>query len=238
MPSYVARPDSSEPQPAVILLQEIFGLNAEMRTIAEMVAQTGYVALAINYFHRTDRELELPYNEEGTAAGQEAASKVTRQTIEADVYAAVDWLNAQEFVRFNRLAAWGFSLGGSVAFASAMLHGISGAIVFYGGEIGKPLPSGGSPLIGEADRLRAPLLLYYGGRDKSIPLSEIDGIERSLRLRHKRFSLHVYPEQEHGFFRRSIQDLQIKGYGTGFNDGAAFADSWHGVQDFFRKYLT
>lgn len=238
MPAYLARPESTEAAPAVILLPEIFGLNAEMRTIADMLAQTGYVALAVNYCHRSDPSLDLPYDEEGIAKGLTAVCKVTRETIDADIHAAVDWLNAQDFVRFNHVATWGLCFGGSIAFASSMLRGISASIVFYGGQIAKPLPSGGSPLSDDAEGVRAPLLLYYGAQDKTISLQEIESIERSLRSRRKRFAMHVYPEQEHGFFRQAIQNLRVKGYGTGFNDGAAFADSWHGVQDFLRTQLA
>jgi carboxymethylenebutenolidase len=228
MPSFLARPDSAQPASAVILLQEIFGVNAEMRRITELVAQAGYVGLAINYYHRTDPNLDVPYNEEGIAKGRAAASKVTRETIEADLNAALDWLGAQDFVRYNHVATWGFCFGGSMAFFSAMLRGVSGAIVFYGGQIGKPLHSGGVPLIDEVDRVRAPLLLCFGGKDQSIPLDEVDRIERSLRDKNKRFSLHVYPEQGHGFFRQSSREMQ----------NPDVADAWDRVQNFLRAVLA
>lgn len=216
MPAYLAKPVVVANAPAVILLGDSFGLDAEMRTLADLVSQTGYVALAIDF----------------------ARTTVTRQAIESEVCAAVDWLNAQEFVRFNHIVTWGLSLGGSAAFASSMLRGISGAIVFYGGEIAKPLPGGGPALIDESDRVRAPLLLFYGGADASIPVTEVERIENALRAGHKRFTLHVYAEQRHGFFRRSLEELSIKGYGTGFNDGAVFAETWHRVQDFLRVQLA
>ncbi|MBV8583513.1 MAG: dienelactone hydrolase family protein, partial [Candidatus Eremiobacteraeota bacterium] len=72
MPSYLARPESSSPAPAVLVLQEIFGVNKEMRRITDLVAQTGYVGLAINYYHRSDPDLDVPYNDEGMAKGRAA----------------------------------------------------------------------------------------------------------------------------------------------------------------------
>ncbi|MBV8601732.1 MAG: dienelactone hydrolase family protein [Candidatus Eremiobacteraeota bacterium] len=104
MPAYLATPKSDQPVPAVIVLQEIFGVNAEMRRIADLVAATGYTALAINYYHRTDPERDVPYNDEGMARGRAAAAKVTRETIREDLNASIDWLNEQDFVRFNRIA--------------------------------------------------------------------------------------------------------------------------------------
>ena len=228
MPSYLARPDSSSPAPAVLVLQEIFGVNKEMRRITDLVAQTGYVGLAINYYHRTDPDLDVPYNDEGMAKGRAASSKVTRETINADLYAAIDWLNAQDFVRFNHVATWGFCAGGSMAFLSSMLRGVSGAIVFYGGQIGKPLHSGGQPSIEEVDKVKAPLLLCYGGKDQGIPSDEVQRIDDALKSHRKRYSLHVYPEKGHGFFRQSSQSF----------DDPDIKDAWTRVQGFLKQTLT
>jgi carboxymethylenebutenolidase len=228
MPSYLSRPDSVAAAPAVIVLQEIFGVNTEMRRITDLVASAGYVGLAINYYHRTDPDLDCPYNDEGMAKGRGAAAKVTRQTIEADLNAALDWLNAQEFVKFNRIATWGFCFGGSMAFFSSTLRGVSGGIVFYGGQIGKPLMSGGTPLIEEADKVKAPLLLCYGAKDHGIPPEEVARIEQGLTAAHKRFTLKVYPEQGHGFFRQSSQNL----------DNPDLKDAWTLVQGFLKQSLS
>jgi carboxymethylenebutenolidase len=228
MLSYLSRPDSVAAAPAVIVLQEIFGVNTEMRRITDLVASAGYVGLAINYYHRTDPYLDCPYNDEGMAKGRGAAAKVTRQTIEADLNAALDWLNAQEFVKFNRIATWGFCFGGSMAFFSSMLRGVSGSIVFYGGQIGKPLMSGGTPLIEEADKVKAPLLLCYGGKDQGIPPEEVARIEQGLAAAHKRFTLKVYPEAGHGFFRQSSQNL----------DNPDLKDAWTRVEGFLKQSLS
>lgn len=228
MPSYLSRPDSVAAAPAVIVLQEIFGVNTEMRRITDLVASAGYVGLAINYYHRTDPDLDCPYNDEGMTKGRAAASKVTRQTIEADVNAALDWLNAQDFVRFNRIATWGFCFGGSMAFFSSMLRGVSGGIVFYGGQIGKPLMSGGTPLIEEAGNVKAPLLMCYGGKDQGIAAEEIARIEQGLSAKHKRFTLKVYPEQGHGFFRQSSQSF----------DNPDVKDAWSRVEGFLKQSLS
>jgi len=212
----------------VIVLQEVFGVNAEMRRIADLVADAGYVALAINYYHRTDPNFEVKYDEEGREKGRAAASKVTRATIFEDLNASVDWLNEQEFVRFNHIATWGFCHGGSMAYLSAMLRGISGAIDFYGGQIGKPLFSGGAPPLEEADRVKAPLLMMYGGQDHGIPDDEVKRIEETLKAKKRRFQLKVYPNKGHGFFRESSNEL-------GDPD---LADAWRRVQEFLKETLS
>jgi carboxymethylenebutenolidase len=115
-----------------------------------------------------------------------------------------------------------------MAFFSSMLRGISGGIVFYGGQIGKPLMSGGTPLIEEADRVKAPLLMCYGGKDQGIPPDEVERIEASLRAKQKRFTLKVYADEGHGFFRQSS-----KGF-----DNPDLKDAWSRVQEFLKASLS
>ena len=228
MPAYLARPDSPGPAPAVLLLQEIFGVTAEMRRIADLVASVGYVGLAINYYHRHDPNLDLPYNDEGIAKGRAAAATVTRDSIGADLRAAIDWLNAQDFVRSGHIATWGFCAGGSMAFYSAMQRGVSAAICFYGGQIAKPLHSGGSPLLDEVDKVHAPLLLIFGGKDQSIPPEDVARIETTLRDAKKQAYVHTYPDEGHGFFRKSSQDF----------GNPDVKDAWTRVQEFLKQTLA
>jgi len=228
MPSYLARPDAAEPAAAVIILQEVFGVNAYMRRITDLVASAGYVGLAINYYHRTHPDLDAPYNDEGIAVGRKAAAGVTRQTFFADLHAAMDYLNEQDFVRFNHLATWGFCFGGSMAFLSSMQRGISGAVCFYGGQIAKPLMSGEPGGLEHADEVRAPLFLAFGGADQGIPPDEVRRVEQTLEAKHKRFELKLYPEQGHGFFRESSQKFDVPD----------IADAWARVQAFLQKTLA
>ena len=89
MPVYLARPEDPSPRPAVIVLQEIFGVNTEVKRIADLAASAGYVALAINYYHRTHPNLNEPYTQEGLQNGFAAAGAVTRAGLTADLEAAV-----------------------------------------------------------------------------------------------------------------------------------------------------
>jgi carboxymethylenebutenolidase len=210
------------------LLQEIFGVTAEMRRIADLVAQTGYVALAINYYHRHDPNLDVPYNDEGIAKGRAAAATVTRETIGEDLRASIDWLNAQDFVRSNRIATWGFCAGGSMAFFSAMQPGITAAVCFYGGQIAKPLHSGGPPLIDEVDKVRVPVLLIFGGKDQGIPAEDVERIDKALRGAKKQYYIHTYPDEGHGFFRKSVEDF----------GNPDVRDAWTRVQEFLRQTVA
>jgi carboxymethylenebutenolidase len=244
MPGYLARPDDAMgPRPAVIVLQEIFGVNTEVKRITDLLGASGYVALAINYYHRTDPELNEPYTPEGMQNGFRAAAAVTKETLRADVGAAIDWLNEQPFVAFNHIATWGFCFGGAVAFVTATLRGISGAICFYGGSIAKPMPDGEPPALADAAEIRCPLLLVYGGKDEHIPASDIEQTQAALTAAHKEFEVQVYPDQGHAFFRdsgsmRRETDAATKSFVPDAEGTAhAVADAWDLVEAFLSKHL-
>ncbi len=235
MQAYLARPDDTAPRPAVIVLQEIFGVNTEVKRITDLVAGAGYVGLAINYYHRTHPDLDEPYTRKGMQAGFAAAGKVSRETLRADVTAAIDFLNRQDFVDFNHIATWGFCFGGAVAFVTATLEGIDAAICFYGGSIASPFPNGEPEGIADAAALKAPLLLVYGGKDTFITAEAVERTRQALTAAGARFEVQVYPDQGHAFFRDSGSQLE----GGGENDETPHdvADAWDRVQAYLREHL-
>ena len=88
MEGYLARPTATQapngPYPAVLVFMEIFGVNAHIRSVTERIAAEGYVALAINYYHRTTPNMELNYDEAGVAEGRQHKDKTTRDGLLAD----------------------------------------------------------------------------------------------------------------------------------------------------------
>jgi carboxymethylenebutenolidase len=240
MDSYLARPPSgSGPHPAVIVLQEVFGVNAEMRRVTDMLAAAGYVGLAINYYHRTHPNLDLAYEESSMQTAMEARKSVTRDTLYTDLRAAVAWLKDQDFVRDGKIATWGFCMGGSVAFLSATLPDVRGAICFYGGSIAKPFGSGEPGALQEAANITAPLLLCFGADDSGIPREDIEKIRQALDARGLKYSLEVYPGVGHAFFRQGTPRA-VASQGE-FSDEAianAVADSWNLVQAFLQDCFS
>lgn len=239
MAAYLARPEEgSGPHPAVIVLQESFGINNEVKRITDLVASAGYVGLAINYYHRTHPNLNERYDDEGAKRGFEAAAKVTKDSLRKDVAAAIEWLTQQNFVKHDRVAVWGFSFGGTAAFIAAALPQLSGAVSFYGAHISKPLPCGESAPIEDTAQIACPLLFCFGGLDPQIAPEEIALIERAQRAAGKRSQIQVYPDVGHAFFRHGSVEA-IAG-SKQFSDeaiGEAVADSWNLVQTFFKKTL-
>jgi carboxymethylenebutenolidase len=228
MPSYLARPDGPGPFPAVIVLQEIFGVNREVRRIAELVANAGYVALAINYYHRTHPGLNEPYTSEGLQNGFAAAGAVTKASLRADVAASIAWLNAQPYVKKDKIATIGFCFGGSTAFVTATLPGLAAAIPFYGGSIASPFPNGEAPAIADAKDVRVPMLLFFGGKDDYIGPDEIAATDKALKENHKSYEIVTYPNVGHAFFRESSEQL---------NEHEVH-DAWERVKAFLKEHLS
>ncbi len=232
MPAYLARPDDETPRPAVIVLQEIFGVNTEVKRITELVASAGYVGVAINYYHRTHPDLNEPYTQAGLQNGFAAAGTVTRANLTADLTATIAWLNEQPFVRAGAIATWGFCFGGTVAFFSATLPGVKAAVAFYGGHIANPLPAGEPEMLADAAKIAAPMLLAFGGADDYIPPEAIERIRTTLAAAGKSFEIKVYEGQGHAFFRESTATE------SGSEKAKVVEDAWSLVQGFLAKTLA
>jgi carboxymethylenebutenolidase len=228
MPCYLARPDGNAPAPAVIVLQEIFGVNAEVKRIADLFANAGYVALAINYYHRTHPNLNEPYTQEGLQAGFAAAGAVSRATLRADVAAAIAYLNTQPFVKSGKIATVGFCFGGSTAFVTATLPGLKAAIPFYGGSIAAPFPNGEPAGIADAADVKVPMLLFFGGKDEYITPDHVKAIDDALKAAGKDYEIVTYPNVGHAFFRESSAALNEH----------EVADAWARVKAFLGKHLA
>ncbi|MDQ2662869.1 MAG: dienelactone hydrolase family protein [Candidatus Eremiobacteraeota bacterium] len=238
MPAYVAHPpEGSGPHPAVIVLQEIYGINSEMQRIADLVASIGYVGLVINVYHRHDPDFQAAYTPEGSQKGLAAAATITRESIRADVAASMDWLSAQPYVRAGKIATWGFCLGGAMAFVSASLPGLSGAIVFYGSQIVRAFPSGEVEGLADAGKVACPLLIVFGGDDASTPPEQVARVKQTLEAAGKEAHVQVYSNVGHAFFRSSASSAS----GHASSDqalGEASADAWNQVQAFLRRIFS
>ena len=219
MPAYVARPDADR-APGVIVLQEIFGVDAGIRALTDLIASAGYLAVAPAIFHRTDPQFEAGHDEAGFAKGRAARDQTRPETLIADVEATAVWLRAQAQCS-GAVATWGFCFGGSVAFLSATLPSIEAAVSFYGGQI-----AGGPRFIDAfAEKLRAPILFAFGGKDQFISIEARHEIEQRLTALRKSFELFVYENEDHGFFR----------HGPAGNEGSA--DVWPRVRAFLEQHL-
>ena len=117
MAIHTARPDGGGKRAAVIVIQEIFGVNNDVRSIAERFAGEGYFAAAPEMFHRSGKGLDIPFSEMERAFGER--SKLSEADIRADVQATIDYLRSNPGVDGDRIGIVGFCFGGMVSYLGA-----------------------------------------------------------------------------------------------------------------------
>lgn len=164
----------SAPFGALVVIQEIFGINEHVRSVVERYAAEGYVALAPALFDPVESNIELGYDENGFQRGRELAGALGFDRAIAIVGAATELLRGEG----HRVGVVGFCWGGSVAYLVNTRLGLP-AVSYYGART--------VPFLDEA--LRAPMLFHFGERDASIPAADI-ALHRSKHADAESF---VYP---------------------------------------------
>ncbi|WP_374942601.1 dienelactone hydrolase family protein [Sphingomonas sp.] len=161
MPAYLARPDGEATGMGVVLLQEIFGINANMRGVADDYATRGIVAIVPDLFWRQEPGVEL---DPSNAADRDRATELMKGLDQPQ--AVDDSLAAAQYLRTieggpAKVGAVGYCLGGKLAFLMATCPGVDAAVSYYGVAIQASLE--------KAHELQSPLLLHIAGEDHLCP---------------------------------------------------------------------
>lgn len=230
LPSYVARPAGRGRHSAIIVVNEVFGIHAYIKDVCRRLARLGYVAIAPDYFDRAgDPSTATDFSVIAPIVGA-----ATHEQVMGDTQGAITWLNAQRFVRRNRIGITGFCWGGAVVWmAAARFPEIRAGVAWYGRLISAPAGSAFNAEQGRqypvdiASSLRAPVLGLYGGRDQGIPQTTVEQMRAALTAAGNRThsEIIVYPEAEHGFHAD---------YRPSYNEAAA-TDGWSRLQAWFSR---
>ena len=175
--------------PAIVLLQEIFGVNEHIRSVAEQYAADGYVVLVPDLFWREGAHIELGYDGDGWKRAVELMQLTDNEHAVADVAATVKALRARPEVD-GKIASIGYCFGGRLSFQSAAAGLVDTAIAYYGGGIQNKLEL--------ADQIKVPVLMHFGGQDSHIPPEAVQKIAERFEDREE-VEIHIYPHAEHGF---------------------------------------
>jgi len=160
--AYVARPDGS-PVAGLVVVQEIFGVNAHIRSVADGFARDGFLAVAPAIFDRVERDVQLSYD---GADMQRALSFIPRLDIDKtvlDIGAALDYAKQ---ATGKKAGAIGYCFGGTLAWLAATRLRPDAAVGYYGGRIGNY--AGENP--------SAPVMLHFGRKDTHIPAAEVEKV--------------------------------------------------------------
>lgn len=219
MSGYLARPGLTGTGPGVVVIQEIFGVNTEMRRICDELARQGFVALSPDLFHRIEPNIVLTDNtEEEWGRAFELYQAFDVDTGTDDIAAAVNALRAHEACT-GKVGAVGYCLGGLMAFLTAARTDADAAVGYYGVGI--------QDRLAEANKIESGLLLHIAGKDQFVP-PEAQTAMRSALANHPQVTLREYPEMDHAFAR--VGGAHYDAESAGAADAATLA--------FFRERLA
>jgi carboxymethylenebutenolidase len=186
--AYLAIPHTQK-GPGIVLIQEIFGVNEHIRSVAEQYAADGYLVIAPDLFWRSGPRIELGYDEAGWKRAVELMNATDVNAAQADVKLAIDALQAQPGLD-GGIASIGYCFGGLLSYLTAANGFVDVAIAYYGGGIQNQLD--------RADEIQVPLLMHFGEADSHISLEAVEKIAERFDT-NDNVEIVVYPEAEHGF---------------------------------------
>jgi len=227
IPAYLAQPQGPGPYPGVIVIQEVFGVNAHIRDVTERLARAGYGAIAPHIYHRQAPGFEVGYGPEDLEQGRRYKEGTHADELLSDIQAAIDYLRSQATTQPGGMGCIGFCFGGHVTYLAATLPDIQAAACFYGAGICNFTPGGGEPTISRTADITGMLYGFFGTDDPLIPLSEVDQIEAALQRHNIPHKIFRYPGASHGFFCDQRDSYHPE----------AAADAWNHVMELFQRTL-
>jgi carboxymethylenebutenolidase len=178
--AYRADPQG-KPKGAIVVVQEIFGVNSHIRSVCDRFAAEGYAAIAPALFDRQQRDFQCGYSPEEVANARKFIANPDWAAMLKDTQSAIDDVKAS-----GPVGVVGFCMGGTVAFlAATRLDGVKAAVCYYGGKI-----------VAYADeKPRCPTQMHFGALDQGIPLTDVE----TIKQKRPDCEVFIYPDAGHGF---------------------------------------
>ena len=205
---YLAYPDDGGSYPAVVVIQEWWGVDDHIKDVTERFARLGFAAIAPDLYHGQVTSEPDEARKMAMEMEYDRAAKV--------IDGAATWLLSQSFSNGSSFGCVGYCMGGGLVLTTSIRNNnVGAAIVYYGG-----LPNPPENL----KDINAPVLAFYGSGEgeRANQLNDI------LTANNKDIELHIYEGAAHGFFNDS---------GNGYSLTASY-DSWPRAIEFFRSHLA
>jgi carboxymethylenebutenolidase len=172
---------ATPPKGAIVVIQEIFGVNHHIRAVCDRLAAEGYVAIAPAIFDRIEPNFQSGYSPEELPVAFKFVANPDFPAMMRDTQAAIDAVK-----NVGPVGIIGFCLGGTIAYAAATsLSGLSAAVGYYGGMV-----------VRFADeKPKVPTQLHFGEKDDHIPLSDVE----TIKAKRPDVDTHIYTGAQHGF---------------------------------------
>ena len=190
--AYLSLPHQAEKKgkgPGIVLIQEIFGVNAHIRGVADQYASDGYTVLAPDMFWRMQPMVELGYDGDDFQKGIAYMQKMDFAAGLKDLTATVAALRSLPECT-GKVASIGYCMGGMLSYLCAANAGVDAAVCYYGGGIHNKLD--------EAPKIECPVLFHFAGDDAHIPAAAVEAVQKTFAGRGN-VRIDVYPGANHGF---------------------------------------
>ena len=233
MMTYVSQPSEPGERPAVIVIQEAFGINKNIQNVADRFASGGYVAAAPAMFHREGSTEEIrgtnPVYDYGDMDNvRRAMGDLRDEQIILDINTTIEWLRKNPRVTGDRIGIVGFCAGGRITYlAAAACPGLSAAVVFYGGNTMRSWGEGPTPFDLTAN-VQCPVMGNFGELDQNPSVDDVRKIEVELHKSGKTSDFKIFPGAGHGFFCDERADYREE----------AAKDAWARSLAWFQKHLA
>jgi carboxymethylenebutenolidase len=216
--AYVAMPEGRGPRPAVVVIQEIFGVNAVMRQTCDRLAGEGYLAVCPDLFWRLEPGIDI--TDQTKAEWDQAMGYLNRFDVDKgvdDIRAAIDHVRERPECD-GKVGDVGYCLGGKLAFLTAARTDADASVSYYG--------IGLQAVVGEAEKIANPLMMHIAEADAYFP-KEAQAVVIGALKDHPQVTIHTYPGRDHAFARPGGEHFD-----------AEAADLANGrTAEFFRKHL-
>jgi carboxymethylenebutenolidase len=213
IPGYLAQPDDNHAHPAIVVIQEWWGLVPHIKDVAERFAREGFIALAPDLYH-------------GHAADEPDEARKLAMALDAnravqEIAAAARYLKKLDNVAPKMIGTIGWCMGGGLSLSAAAHSAdlIGATVAFYG----RPLTAG------DTAKLQAPVLGLYAEHDHGIPVEAVHAFEDELKKQRVPHEIHLYPGVQHAFFNDTRPHIY---------NAAAAGDAWQKTLAWFREYLA
>ncbi|BAZ45560.1 carboxymethylenebutenolidase [Chondrocystis sp. NIES-4102] len=225
--AYIAMPELAGTYPAIIVIQEIFGVNEHIRDVSERIAKEGYVAIAPAIYQRLSPGFEVGYTDADMDIGRQYKSQTDAAELISDIQATINYLYSLPQVKKTGVGTIGFCFGGHVVYLAATLNDVAATASFYGAQIANWSPGDGEPTINRTKDITGTIYAFFGTEDPLIPNEQTDLIEAELKKQNIEHQVFRYQGATHGFMCDRRES---------YNPDAT-KDAWKKVLDLFSQKL-
>jgi len=193
MNHYVATP-KEEKAPGIVLIQEIFGINKPMRSIADTWAEEGFLVMAPDLFWRLKPDIDLMYDPESRKQAIDYMNRFDKEQGVEDLGQTIEALKSHSQCN-GKIAVMGFCLGGLMTYLTALRYPVDSAVSFYGVRLDAYLER----------QVSCPIIFHFGAEDDFVASDKIAMVEAAYPG-----TVHVYPKTKHGFYNRDRVEYNEK----------------------------